>query len=217
MMDPFPFVAPWILPAAGAATVPGAPAAAESGPLADIADIKPPVSFGLDPDLVRYGLYALAAAVLISAAVLAWRVWRQRREGQIATAVPRLSPEELARLHLANLVAETPPGKVFYFRLSAVLREYLMGRYGIGAVEMTTEELLPHLRRIDLSEGLRTRLRGLLARADAVKFAAVPADASQCREDLAFSSELIDRTSPVTDASEPAALPARRADNGTGR
>ena len=43
-------------------------------------------------------------------------------------------------------------GKTFYFRLSAILRQYVFGRFAVGAPEMTTEEFLPCIHRLKIDQ-----------------------------------------------------------------
>jgi hypothetical protein len=62
--------------------------------------------------------------------------------------------------------------KLYYTRLSEIVRQYLENRYGISALEHTTGETLDHL----LSAGFKkdenyNKLRAVLTESDLVKFA----------------------------------------------
>ena len=61
--------------------------------------------------------------------------------------------------------------KVFYSGITDALREYIDARYHIGAMEMTTAEIMNDLKKTDLDEDLQAGLKELFERADYVKFA----------------------------------------------
>lgn len=55
--------------------------------------------------------------------------------------------------------------------MTDTLREYIVSRYGISAMEMTTKEIFDGLSGTDVPEGIYAELRSLFERADYVKFA----------------------------------------------
>lgn len=61
--------------------------------------------------------------------------------------------------------------KAFYSGITDTLREYMDARYDIGAMEMTTAEIMKELKNTDVTEDLQTGLKELFERADFVKFA----------------------------------------------
>ena len=61
--------------------------------------------------------------------------------------------------------------KVYYSGLTDILRRYLAGRYGIGAMEMTSDEIIDAVRPLDLPRKSEMELTALLREADLVKFA----------------------------------------------
>ena len=61
--------------------------------------------------------------------------------------------------------------KTFYSGVTDTLREYIVSRYGISAMEMTTKEIFDGLSGTDVPEGIYAELRSLFERADYVKFA----------------------------------------------
>ena len=65
----------------------------------------------------------------------------------------QLSPEDRANAFLKDLEKLMAiNGKEFYFKLSAVFRGYIQDRYGIDALEMTSEELIPNIKRLAVDE-----------------------------------------------------------------
>ena len=61
--------------------------------------------------------------------------------------------------------------KQFYSGVTDALREYIVSRYGVGAMEMTTAEIFEGLRGTDIPVDLYEEMKDLFERADFVKFA----------------------------------------------
>ena len=61
--------------------------------------------------------------------------------------------------------------KTFYSGVTDALREYIVARYGISAMEMTTKEIFDDLKGTDVPPDLFAELKSLFERADYVKFA----------------------------------------------
>ena len=61
--------------------------------------------------------------------------------------------------------------KLFYSGVTDALREYIVARYGVGAMEMTTAEIFEGLRGTDIPADLYQEMKDLFERADFVKFA----------------------------------------------
>ena len=196
------------VPAVAGQGQPGVDGGLPAEAMTDILDIKPPVVFGLDPVFVRYGLYVLAAAALLAVAALVWWLWRRRKARQVETVQAEILPEDLALSHLDALAREKLNDKRFYFRLSAILRTYLLGQFGLGAPEMTTEELLPRVARLNLAVDLVRGLRRFLIHGDGIKFAGQSTDPQQRESDLDFARWFVRQTTPAAEMSTPDGLPA---------
>lgn len=61
--------------------------------------------------------------------------------------------------------------KLYYSELSDILRSYIAGRFGIGAMEMTTDEIVGALREVEMEQKSKMELLSVLRDADLVKFA----------------------------------------------
>lgn len=61
--------------------------------------------------------------------------------------------------------------KTFYSGVTDALREYIVSRFGVGAMEMTTAEIFDGLKGSDIPEDLYAQMKDLFERADFVKFA----------------------------------------------
>lgn len=182
------------------------PAAVAPAPLTDIHDILPPVAVGIHLAWVTPLLLALTAAVILAAAF--W-LWKKRRTGrQIETIVPELPPEMTAMRALDAIgdVGRFDP-RTFYFRLSAILRQYISGRFALRAPEMTTEEFLPCIDELVVDRTLARQLQLLMRAMDPVKFGAETTAQHQLAADLRFAREFVAKTTPAaTDESHDGAM-----------
>jgi hypothetical protein len=160
-----------------------------SSPMTDIHDIKPLEILAADWSLLFYMLVTLFVLAIIGAGVYYWKKRRNRK--QIPDAAPILPHEAALKLLDALADVEKLDGKAFYFNLSSILRAYIQARYNINALEMTTEELLPKIDRLDLNREMHQELKALLRSSDPVKFAGVPAAVSKMRQDLDFVRNFI--------------------------
>jgi hypothetical protein len=186
-----------------AATAPppaGAPAGNTApAPMTDIHDIKPVLDMAGHWPWIWIVLGAAAALLL---AALGWWLWKRRKRPEKTTAAgaTALSPDAEALAALDALCAQTgvAPRK-FYFRLSAILRRYIERRYRIPAAEMTSEELLPRMDRLQLDRRLAEAFRTFCRETDPIKFAGAAAHRDQVDRDLAFCRDFVRRTAVSQD------------------
>ncbi|MGA6926847.1 MAG: DUF4381 family protein [Desulfosarcina sp.] len=195
----------FVLPAMGAPqSTSGGPLPATRqdapAPLTDIHDIRPPVPVGFAaPWLVASLLVAALAAILI----LAWWWKKNRNQRTVETIVPELPPD-VSALRALDRIGDVRrlDGKTFYYCLSAILRRYVLGRFSIGAPEMTTEEFLPCIDRLAIDRELSRRLTGLCRAMDSVKFGAETAIEKQMEADLLFAREFVRKTTFTVDGKD---------------
>lgn len=132
------------------------------------------------------GMAVLVLAVLASVVYLV--VTRTRKaKGSIAEeALPKEAPHIVAIRNLEMLshqkMWQNGRYKAYWSRLTDILREYLDGRYGVGAMEMTSDEIVDHLKRLELSPKQVNELKSLLAESNLVKFAKHTPDAESNEE-----------------------------------
>ena len=166
--------------------------AASAQPMTDIRDIKPilhlpgvewlPVAFTV--------LGCILLAVLIW---FTWRWWKKRTRKE--TQIPALPPHEQAFRDLDLLqTAQDLADKPYYFRISQILRAYVGARFHVNALEMTTEELIPVLKKTSLTrEGLKD-IRTFCASSDMVKYAAAEVGIQRRITDHDLVRSLVART-----------------------
>ncbi|MBR2032784.1 MAG: hypothetical protein IKA04_11340 [Alistipes sp.] len=87
--------------------------------------------------------------------------------------------------------------KQYYSGLSDILRTYLAGRFEVGAMEMTTDEIADALREVDIEQKSKMDLLSVLRDADLVKFAKATPEASE--NELAYDKAFyfVENTKPV--------------------
>lgn len=151
---------------------------ADGTEVTDIRDIKP--LRRAEPGRPWLLWLGIALAVLALAAAAWW--WRRRRErGDAAPETPAVPPYELAIQELERLrrtdFSNLRELRRYYFAVSAVLRAYIEGRFGLNATDLTTEEILNRLGEpapiaIRLDPVQARRLERFLLATDQVKFAA---------------------------------------------
>lgn len=87
---------------------------------------------------------------------------------------PKLPPHEQAMKEIDRIKKEKiwqkGMEKEYYTQLTETLRKYINDRFGFNAMEMTTDQIIDHLRQVDDDDAMN-ELRQLLQMADLVKFA----------------------------------------------
>lgn len=143
--------------------------------LESIHDVKAPMDapvmleeFG---GYVLYSLFGLA--VLASLIYMFTRLRRKTRKENIE--LPKepahvIAIRALEELHNRKLW-QNHKYKEYYTHLSDILREYLSDRFGLSAMEMTSDEIIEALKGLTLSDKQRGGVTELLRESDLVKFA----------------------------------------------
>ncbi len=112
---------------------------------------------------------------LLGIAILSYWLWRRHRLKPPPPA-PVTPPNEIALGEIDALLGEdliaAGRHKLFYLKLSEILRRYIEARFGLRAPERTTEEFLQELQpERSFSPQHKELLRDFLTHADLVKFA----------------------------------------------
>jgi hypothetical protein len=125
---------------------------------------------------------------------------------------PVIPPYELAIQQLNELrtqkLAELGQEKEYYTRLTDILRQYLDGRFGINAMEMSSTQILYSIKHNDETKMSTEQIQQILEIADFVKFAKVrPLPDDNIKT---FNSAL-----DFVEATKPAPVESEDADNAT--
>jgi hypothetical protein len=126
---------------------------------------------------------------------------------------PPLQPHELALRQLEELqkqqLWQNGQVKDYHTALTFIVREYLEKRYGILALEQTTDEILAQLRQRDFDLALSQKLGDVLQTADLVKFAKAQPTAEFHELAMTTARAFILETKPATPVA--GAIPPRDA------
>lgn len=158
-------------------------------------DIKPQVNYPVTfKEIAPYMGGGIVAAGLV--ALLVWFLMK-RKKAQVEAL--RQDPAHIVALRKLDKyrgdklwIPEKQKG--FYSGVTDTLREYLEGRYGVSAMEMTTKETMQALKSADIPEDLKKELQQLFETADYVKFAKYVADNEENAKVVPFAVRFVTST-----------------------
>ncbi len=147
-----------------------------------IADIKAPYETPLtfNEFIHEFGLYILIAIAILALLILAYWYYRKTKKKNAELDKSPKKPREPAHIIALRKLDELKDKKLwqnnnvkeYYSELTDILREYLVYRYNIDAMEMTSSEILSAIRNLnEVTDEVFNKMRYLLTTADFVKFA----------------------------------------------
>ena len=147
-----------------------------------------------------YVLWGLLALALLAAAAYALHRWLAAR-GKLFKPAPPLPPhvaaiQALEALHNQKLW-QNNRHKQYYSGLTDILRTYIAARWDIGAMEMTSDEIIDAMRAEELPDKARMDLTAILRDADLVKFAKATPPAEENEADYLKAYYFVEETKPV--------------------
>ncbi|MCH5330275.1 MAG: hypothetical protein J1E04_04855 [Alistipes sp.] len=165
-------------------------------------DLKPqknlPFRFGEISGWLLLALLAALALAGIAFALIRWLDKRGRSIKSLFTPAPPQPPHIVAIKALEELrnrkLWQNNRHKAYYSGLSDILRTYLSGRYGIGAMEMTTDEITDAVRDLELGTKPSADLIAVLRDADLAKFAKFEPEAAQNEADFDKAYYFVEET-----------------------
>lgn len=182
-----------------------------------VRDLKPQMTlkwrFAEHSGYMGIGLGVLLLLALVLYLVVRYLHKRGRRLADLFKPAPPVPAHVVAITALEKLHNEklwqNNKHKLYYSGLSDILRTYLAGRFEVGAMEMTTDEISDALRSLDIEEGQKMSLLAVLRDADLVKFAKVEPEASE--NELAYNRAyyFVDETKPVERVEEDEDVPTK--------
>lgn len=155
-------------------------------------------------DYVIYGAVALIILSLIIwlVASLLYRYMR-RRETEVRV-MPKLPAHVVANKALVELnnrkLWQNGKFKQYYTALTSIIRVYISDRWGISALELTTDETIEALHDIEMPLDSRMALVAMLRTADMVKFAKAEPEAEENEENYIRAYYFVENTKLVDEA-----------------
>ncbi|MFA7711187.1 MAG: hypothetical protein WCY30_08795 [Candidatus Neomarinimicrobiota bacterium] len=139
----------------------------------ELKDIKPP--FRLRRTISAEVLLLILLIGLTAGAYWYYRHWKKKHPPVIIDEKFLESPHVVALNQLKSLKAKFPTTpeemRIFYFRISEILREFLERRFFIRALEMTTTEIVAAFDSLDIEPAVVDEWLKLLPELDIVKYA----------------------------------------------
>lgn len=173
-----------------------------------LCDLKPQKSMPF-----RFGeISGYLSIALILLALLGVAVWLLARH--LAKRGKKLSdlfkPEPPLPAHIVAIAAleelqnqklwQNNKHKEYYSALSDILRTYIDGRFGVGAMEMTTDEIIDAVSELDLPQKNAMDLVSVLRDADLVKFAKAMPEASENESAYSKVYYFVEETKPIEES-----------------
>ena len=157
-----------------------------------------PFIFAEIKDYVTYGAIGLILFGLI-VWLAAWLIVRyMRKRKAMPRSLPKIPPHVVANKALVELghrkLWQKGKFKAYYTALTSILRTYISSRWNVGALEMTTDEIIMALRDVDMPSASRTDLITILRTADMVKFAKAEPEAEDNEENLSRALYFVENT-----------------------
>lgn len=157
-------------------------------------------------EIKDYAIYGTIILILLGLLIW-WLVWYIRNKWQarerIVKPAPKLPPHVVAIKALDELknrkLWQNGKHKLYYSSLTEILRVYIDGRWDIGALEMTTDEIISALRDVELPHQSRSALIAILRSADMVKFAKATPDADENEQSFIDAYYFVENTKIVTE------------------
>lgn len=155
---------------------------------------------------VKWAVFALLVLLAAAYALRRWLTARGRGFGDLFRTAPPLPPHvaairALEALHNQKLW-QNNRHKQYYSGLTDILRTYIAGRWGIGAMEMTSDEIIEAMRGVELPDKASMDLTAILRDADLVKFAKDTPGAEQNEADYLKAYYFVEETKLVVEEEE---------------
>ena len=169
-------------------------------------DIKMPITYPITfMEVLPWALSSLAALALI--AFVIYVIIRRRQHKPIFfKPKPKEPPHIIALRELYKIKADklwqNNKVKLYYTRVTDVLRIYMEERYKIQAMEQTSDEILLTLQSMQLPGELMDKLRELLSVSDLVKFAKYQPMTDDNEKALVTAQEFVDQTKEEIETEE---------------
>lgn len=175
--------------------------------MSDINPIAPAVEFeskwyDFMPDwLTDYWASILAGLLIIAAGICGYLIMTKKVEVPLLPKKKPVPPYQLAMQRLESLreqnLWQNGQEKEYYTQLIDILRDYLQGRFGINAMEMTSQQITSVLHENETTRMPNERMKRILEIADFVKFAKVRPLPDDNHRALAEAVRFVEETKPA--------------------
>lgn len=155
---------------------------------------------------LTWSLVALVVLVLLYIVLRRILAHYGKSFSDIFHPAPPLPPHEIALRDLRQLHSERlwqeGKHKLYYSTLTDILRAYIAGQWGVGALEMTSDEIIEAMRGVDIPQKQSMDLSDILRSADLVKFAKAMPEAEENEAAYSAAWEFVNQTMPQIEEEE---------------
>jgi hypothetical protein len=140
---------------------------------------------------------------LLIAALVVYLIFFRKKKQIVVKVSPTVhyTPYQKAMMAFDNLEKEnliaSDEVKMYYTKLTDILREYLEEQYKVAALESTTDELMERIRFSSIDAASKMQLHEILSSADMVKFAKAKPGLNEHAAALVAARGFVERTKPV--------------------
>jgi hypothetical protein len=165
----------------------------------DIHGIRPPVSVGFDPALLKTIFILSGVALLLIVLFFLIKKFWKRKSADDLKCLPEPIPAFEAAIKQLDLLLQNPlpDPRLFYFDLTAVLRNYIGRSFNINAIEMTSQEFIKNLNRFDIDSEIKNSISKFLNLSDSFKYAGMIPSKEQADKDLLFIKKKITKIEKI--------------------
>jgi hypothetical protein len=160
-----------------------------------------PFIFAEIRDYAIYGTISLIVLALIVWFIVWYLRNKWKANGGKVKVAPKLPPHVVAIKALDELhhrkLWQNGKHKLYYSTLTEILRRYIEERWAVGALEMTSDEIITALRDVDIRHDSRSNLIAILRTADMVKFAKALPDAEENEQLFTYAYHFVENTKSV--------------------
>ncbi len=169
----------------------------------EIKDIKPPVDAPWKfEDVVPY----LIGFLVLAGAGWWYYYYRKKQQERVSVVHSRIAPaphaEALKALRLVEEKKLWQQGKVkqYYSEVTEIIRKFFEGRWGIVALEMTSDEILQQMKHFPEALKVWKEMQSLFTTADLVKFAKYEPTPAEHENELRCAYDIVRGMVPVVKA-----------------
>jgi len=164
-----------------------------------IKDIKGPIDVPITlEEMYPYIIAGIALIALLIAGFFLYKRYKNKEKPILIKKTVRpaylFALEKLKELEKSKLWQQNKV-KLYHSELTEIVRHYIEKRFGIIAMELTSDEILNSIKYAGLGEGAQLKLRQILSLADMVKFAKVQPKSSDHELSMEAAYYFVDQTS----------------------
>lgn len=167
----------------------------------EIKDIKGIMSAPLTfAEVLPYILGGLGLLLIIGFVIY---YFKKRKKGEAVFQKPKpIIPAHILALQALEVLNnkklwQNNKVKDYYTELTDILRTYLEKRFGINALEMTSDEIIESTLSLEIETEIRSQLRKMLQTADLVKFAKGNPLQNEHTQAFEITKDFVEKTKPI--------------------